>query len=218
MSPNGQWLGLSKRDPTFFNYFVFRVLDLDKDRLLEAIPDDSWNDGGCLGANHSVWSPIANEVAVICGLSASQKSKVIVYNVLENHLQVKSVAVARETYQRDYGEDLISVEFYDLAWSPDGQKLLVIRSKTDADTGGEVLLFDSALSDYQRLPFPGDTTRLVWTKDKWLVYVTGSNEETSSGSCAGPLRGEIWLADMETLESQLLITDTLFIEQPAWRP
>lgn len=216
VSPNGQWLGLSKRDPTYFGHFTFQVFDLNDSRLLTTTYQNNFEDVGHVGGL-SVWSPIANEVAVI-GLSATQKSNVVIYTVHKDRLQIKATAVARETYQRDYGEDLISVGFYSMTWSPDGRKLLLIRSETDARTGGEVLLFDLNLSDYQRLPFRKDTTGLVWTMDRWLVYVTGSDRETGSSSCAGRLRGEIWLADMETLETQVLVTDTLFIERPAWRP
>lgn len=221
VSPNGQWLGLSKRDSThsaYLGYFVFRVLDLSDGRLLTTPYHSDLDDVGRLGANRSVWSPTANEVAVLFGAGAAQESKVVIYTVHEDHLQIKAMAVARETCERDYGEDLISVGFYSMAWSPDGRKLLVIRSETDARTGGEVLLFDSNLSDYQRLPFRKNTTGLVWTMDRWLVYVTGSDRETGSSSCAGRLRGEIWLADMETLETRVLVTDTLFIERPVWRP
>lgn len=213
VSPNGWWLGLSIRDPAQDGYFTFRVLDLDSGRLL-ATADHS--DMGCYGINHSVWSPAGTGVAVVFGLSSAQESKVVIYAVHEDHLHIKASVIARETYQRDYGEDLNSVEFGDLAWSPDGQKLLVIRYVSDTHPGGEVLLFDKDLSNYQRLPL-GEVRQLTWMMDKWLVYTKSSPRE-GSRDCKNPFLGEIWLADMETFETQRLVTDVMYIYQPVWRP
>jgi Tol biopolymer transport system component len=210
VSPNGQWLGLSIRDPAYSGAFTFRVLDLDNGRLLTTLDR---NDVGRLGSNHSVWSPTANEVAVLIG------ANIVIYTVQEDHLHIEATVDARDTYQRDFGRDLLSVAFTDLAWSPDGQQLLIIRSTTDARLGGEALLFDAALSDYQRLLFGENVTEVAWTKDgKWLAYVT-SNEEKNAGSyCSDRFRGEIWLANMETLKTQIVVTSTLSIYPPAWRP
>jgi len=78
ISPNGQWLGLSKRDLAYSGYFTFRVLDLSDGRLLTVPFHSSLDDAGRLGINRSVWSPTANEVAVLFGASAAQESKVVI--------------------------------------------------------------------------------------------------------------------------------------------
>lgn len=216
VSPNGQWLGLSIRDPTQSGAFTFRVLDLSDNHLLTTVDQ---NDMGQLGSNRSVWSLATDEVAVLFGPTATQLSKVAIYTVQEDHLYVKAIVVARDTYRHDFGQDLISVEFSNLAWSPDGQRLLVIRSTTDTQPGGEGLLFDATLSDYQRLPFGENITNVTWKKDgRWLAYVMPSNGKNNSGCCSDRFRGEIWLANMETLKTQVLVTSTLTIYQPSWRP
>jgi Tol biopolymer transport system component len=216
VSPNGQWLGLSIYNPAHSGAFTFRVLDLSDGSLLTtADPSDISR----LGANLSTWSPITDEVAVLFGPGTSQSSKVVIYTVQEEHLSIKATAVAQDTYQHDFGRDLPSVEFSDPTWSPDGEELLVIRSTTDANPGGEALLFDAALSDYERLPFGDHVTRAAWRKDgRWLAYVVSDEGQNTPISCPDQLGGEIWLANMETLDTQLLVTDTLYIEQPAWQP
>jgi hypothetical protein len=216
VSPNGQWLGLSVYDPAYPGAFTFRVLDLNSSHLLTTT---GCGDIGRLGGSYSVWSPTTNEVAVLFGPTASQLSKVVIYTVQEDCLHIKATAIARDTYQRDSGQDLPSVEFANLTWSPDGEGLLVIRSTTDARPGGEALLFDATLSDYKRLPFGEHVTRAAWGTDRrWLAYVISDDKQNTPTSCTDRLRGEMWLADMETLDTRALVTDTLYIEQPAWRP
>lgn len=252
LSSSGQWLGLSKRHPDH-GYFTFQVIDLSTGDLFpELSPDDL-----PLWSGTSAWSPTADEVAVIW--TQKNFSKIAVYKVYQNQLELLAESeTARETYQRDYGEDLNSVEFYNLSWRPDGQ-LLVIRSSTDAKPGGEVLVFDESLSSYHRLPLEKNVTRLIWQPDgqllviqssidtkpagevlvfdenlssyrrltfgenvtqliwldeQWVVYVTGYDDDT----CYISSRGEVWLANMNTLETKLLITNTLSIENPTWRP
>lgn len=210
VSPNGQWLGLSIRNPTYSGAFVFRVLDLNSGRLLTTVDR---NDIGRLGSNSSVWSPTTDEVAVLFG------TKVNIYTIQRDYLDVKATVDVRDTYQRDFGQDLVSAAFGRPVWSLDGQRLLVIRFTTDAKLGGEVLLFDAALSNYQRLPFGDNVTEVVWTTDgKWLTYVTSNGGRNTSSSCADFFRGEIWLADMETLKTQVVVTDAFSIYPPAWRP
>jgi Tol biopolymer transport system component len=153
------------------------------------------------------------------GSQISQSSKIVVYSVQGEYLHTQATVLARDTYQRDFGQDLPSVEFSGPTWSPDGEELLVIRSTTDANPGGEALLFDAALSGYERLPFGDHVTRVAWRKDgRWLAYVVSDEGQNTPISCPDQLGGEIWLANMETLDTQLLVTDTLYIEQPAWRP
>jgi Tol biopolymer transport system component len=214
ISPDGKGLGLAKRNPALNDAFTFRVLDLDRQRIIA--PDHG--DLGYLGSTSPVWSPTANEVAVIFGIGAAQQSKLVVYTVHEDHLRVKAAVIARETYKHDYGEDLISVEFGVLAWSLDGEKLLVTRSISDAHPGGELLSFDADLTDYRRLPFD-NVTELAWMPDgQWLAYVTPTHRGGDRVPCAGFLGGEIWLADMETLETQIVVTDTMYLARPVWRP
>jgi Tol biopolymer transport system component len=209
VAPNGKWLGLSIRDPNRSRAFTFRVLDLSDGHLLTIADQRDIS----LGINESFWSPTADEVVVLSG------PDVEMYEVRENHLQVKAAVDARDTYQRDFGRDLISVALGCPVWSPDGQKLLLIRSSTDAKLGGEALLFDAALSDYQRLPFGDNVTYASWTKDsKWLTYVTSNGGRNTSSSCADFFRGKIWLADIETLKTQVVVTDAFSIYPPAWRP
>jgi len=217
VSPNGRWLGLSIRNPELQDYFTFRVLDLTSGRLLTILDPDG--DLGRLGSNGSFWSPLGNEVAVIFGYSAAQLSKVVIYRVYEDYLEVTATTVARETYQRDYDKDLFSVQFNDLTWSPDGQELLIIRSTSDAQSGTEVLLFDKSLTSYQRLPFGESVNRLVWGENNWVALVVASDTRRSPSSCIDYYFGaEIWLADMVPLKTRTLVTDTLSITRPAWRP
>jgi WD40 repeat protein len=213
VSPNGRWLGLSIRDSEYMGSFTFRVLDLTSNLLLTTIDPDE--DLGRLGANRSVWSPEGDRVAVVFGPAAAQMSKIVIYAVREGYLETTVTTIARETYQRDYDKDLPSVGFGDLAWSPDGQKLLVIRSATDAHPGGEMLLFDTSLASHRRLPFGENVTQLAWA-DRGVAFVAASNSK--DGSCTGYLSGEIWFADIESLEAWILTTDTLYTARPAWRP
>lgn len=207
ISHNGQWLGLSRRHPVY-DYFTFQVMDLHTDNLFPVLTKDDWTPW----SGTSAWSPIANEVAVIW--VHKNFSRVAVYTVGQNQLHPKAEsATARETYQRDYGEDLLSVEFTHLSWSLEGQ-LGVIRSATDAEPGGEILFFDTTLTSYHRLPVGENITQLVWLDKQWLVYVTGEDNST----CYVDLMGEIWLVNMDTLATQRLVTNTLSIERPAWRP
>lgn len=207
LSSTGQWLGLSKRHPVH-GYFTFQVADLSTGDLFPELSHDDlppWS-------GTSAWSATADEVAVIW--THKNFSQVAVYGVFQNRLQLLAESeTARETYQRDYGEDLNSVEFFDLSWRSDGQ-VLVIRSSTDAKPGGEILVFDESLSSYRRLPLGENVTRLIWLDEQWLAYVTGHDDNT----CYISSRGEIWLANMSTLETKLLITNTLSIENPTWRP
>ena len=217
VSPDGQWLGLSRRESrqhfASFNFFTFRLLNLRNNNIF-TISDDI--DTGRLGSNRSIWSPVGNEIAVIFGGSTTQSSKIVVYGLQENHLQVKNTIIAPETYREDYGEDQF-VNFTDIVWSPDGQKLLTIRSISE--TGGEVLLFDRQLLTYQRLQFGENITLLTWTgNSQWIGYTRSSDKNENSKTCTGPLSGEIWLANIETLETQIVVTNTLSIERPAWRP
>ncbi len=216
VSPNGRWLGLSIRAPTHSGAFAFRVLDLKSGRLL-TLADH--NDIGQVGPNRSVWSPTADEVAVLFGLGAAQSSKIVIYTVTEEYLHIRATVVARDTYRRDFAQDLPGAEFVNLTWSPDGQQLLAIRSTTDVQPGGEVLLFDASLSNYQRLPFGPNVTEVTWKRDgKWLVYVVSSDRRDNSNRCFEHLSGELWLAEMETLEFQFLVAGTLSIDRPSWRP
>jgi hypothetical protein len=212
LSSNGQWLGLSIRDAELGGAFTFRVLNAHDGRLLST----PTNKGPYLGSGRSVWSPKADKVAVLFGATASQPSEIVVYVVHTDHLEMEANATARAIYQQDYGDDLPSVEFGDLTWSPDGQSLLVVRSTTDAQAGGEILQFGSGLQDHQRLPFGENATRLIWEKGNWLTYVTASSG--NQDHCNERFAGEVWIANMESLESQRLVTDTLYIERPAWRP
>jgi len=212
VSHDGKWLGLSIRER--FGSFTFRVLDLSTQRIIRP----GYDDLGYLGLNGSAWSPVANEVAVIFGGDAASSGKLVVYAAYPDHLQIKGMITAGKTYQRDYGQDLNSVEFGVLAWSPDGQKLLVTRSVSDAQHDDEVLLFDAGLKDYQRLPFE-NVMQLAWKADgQWLAYVTPIPKGEARTPCVGSLAGEIWLADMKTLKTQLLVTDTMYFARLAWRP
>jgi hypothetical protein len=91
----------------------------------------------------------------------------------------------------------------------------VTRYTSDAQQGGEAILFDKALSDYQRLPF-GEVTQFAWTIGKWLAYTQPVHKVESF--CTNPFLGEVWLANMETLEVHHLVTDAVYIYQPVWRP
>lgn len=209
LSPTGRWLGLSKRDSDYLNSFTFRVLDMKEGTLLATLDH---NDIGMLGSNISTWSPTAQDVAVLFGSSASQASKLVIYNVQSDHLQIKSTVDANETYSDDKAKHFSS-GFTDLAWSQNGQNLLVIRSETDARPGGEVIKFDAALAKPEHMPFGDQITHLAWQDNQWLLYVTTGVDNV----CGKHLNGKLWLADMNTLRTQEIITDTIYTEEPAWR-
>ncbi len=208
VSPDGLWLGLSKRDSAYGDFFTFRVSGSSDGELLDSLYDHLDH----LGANHSAWSPTTNEVAAVFGLDLS---KLVIFTIEQDSVQMKATAIARETYQQDYGQDLISVEFGEMAWSPDGQRLAIARSTTDARPSGEVLVFDANLTSYQRLAFGEAVSRLAWIEQDWMVYVAAKSTKGPLDAC-GQLGGEIWLANMETLETRILVTDTLFIDTPVW--
>jgi Tol biopolymer transport system component len=208
VAPSGKWLGLSRRDPAYAQAFTFWIWDTSTRNLLTT----SGRQEGYLGSNRSAWSPQTDEVAVIFGPGAAQASKLVLYEVYRDKVEVEARVTARETYQHDYDQDLVSVEFGDLAWSPDGRKLLVVRSSTDVQPGGDLVLFDASLAHYRRLSWGENVTRLVWPTNQWLLYVT------NSGACLKSLQGEIRVADMETGRTQVLVTDTLYIQRPVWRP
>jgi len=208
VSADGQWLGLSKRHPDL-EYFTFYVLDLSHNTLSWVVDEKS----SVLWGTTSEWSPIDNRVAILW--THKNFSRIAVYTMDENTWKLNAeTKSARETYQQDYGEDLPSAEFLNMRWSPDGQQLFVIRAASDAAPGGEILAFDATLSDYSRLPFETNITKLVWLDNQWLAYVKGYE----NNACYVSSRGEIWLANMETLETRKLVTDTLSFEAPAWRP
>ncbi len=214
VSPNGRWLGFTQRDPTYFGAFTFRVLDLNTHHVLRPDHDDL----GYLGINSSAWSPVANELAVVFGSDTISSGKLVIYTMQSDRLQTKSIAMAGKTYQYNYGQDL-KIGFGVPAWLPDGQKLLVIRYTPGDSLGGEVLLFDANLTVYQRLPFGANVTGLaLMPNSQWLAYVTPIPKGEARTPCVGSLAGEIWLADMKTLKTQRLVTDTMYFAQPAWRP
>lgn len=216
ISPDGKWLGVSireqRKNSPYFGYFTFRVFNLKNGDLLMT---SDHTDFGRIGSNKSIWSPESNQIVVLFGPLTTQASKVVIYEVQPQKLEIIKSIIAQETYQQDFGTDLRSVEFADMAWSPNKEDLLIIRSTSDAQPGGEVLRFNTNTWNYSHLPFGENVTNLSWSPDgNWLAYTKASQ---SSDSCKNRLKGEILLANIHNLEAQTLITDTLYTVAPVWQ-
>jgi len=213
VSFNGRWLGLSKRedreDQFDFGYFKFRILDISNERLFGMFDEDI----ELVGTSFSVWSPITDEVAVLFGNTSSQISTINIYEFQTDKVTLKNSMTVRDIV----GSTVERVDlggFSNINWAPNGQALLAGYSREDGNR--EIFLVDKALSNYQPLPFGQNIGRFSWSSNyEWAVYTTIFQE---NNNCLSPFNGEVWLANMETLETQLLFTNTFSIERPVWMP
>lgn len=206
VSPNDQYLGVSIRKPEWLNHAVFRVLPLsDKTELQPA--EEHFHPSG------QAWVPQGDTLAVVSGTGPPQLGQIAIYRVSEGEINQQAV-------------DFVPVEprmsLCDLAWSLDGQKILVVRALTVANVcQGELLLYDADLAHHQVLPLEGLVGYARWSEDgNWIVY---SRDDTLhvyqySTGVQKQASGEIWIAESTGLNARPLITGSAYNGQPAWKP
>ncbi len=205
VSADDQYLAFSYRllNPPSLRYpLALRVLRLSDKRELE--PADRF------GMPEDVaWSPKGNLLAVVSGPGFS------VYTIEGGQIRKQSAGSSPTEDPR--------VRLCDLAWSPDGQKILVVLASLAANLcHGTIWQYNAELTHLEgTLPFNGLLNYPRWSKDgQWIAYGRNDmlNEIQLQGGGQDLLEGEIWIAESSGLAARPLIKDCGYNGQPAWRP
>ena len=209
VSTDGRYLGLTVREPKFNDYFAFRVLRLSDSMILVPIEETF----GPFAPTNQAWASRENVVAVTFGATAAQLGQIAIYTVDDGQVHLKSRAfVPRES----------RMEFCQPVWSPNAQKVLVIRASImTRGCKGELVQYDSDLTDYRLLPLEGQVNYVNWSGDgSQIVYGKDDTLDypTYRSGFSGRSSGEIWLAQSTGLNARPLITGPAYNGQPAWRP
>lgn len=205
VSADNQYLAFSYRlpDPPSSRFpLALRVVRLSDKRDLEPT-------GGFGMPEDVAWGPKGSLLAVVSGPGFS------VYAIEGDQIRKQSVGSSPTEDPR--------VRLCDLAWSPDGQKILVVLAPLAANLcHGTIWLYDAELTHLEGiLPFNGLLNYPRWSKDgQWIIYGRNDmlNEVQLQGGEQDLLEGEIWIAESSGLAARPLIKDCGYNGQPAWRP
>lgn len=206
VSPDNQYLGVAVRKPEWLNHTVLRVLRLFDKTELQPTEEH-------FHPSIQAWAPQGNVLAVGSGTHPPQLGRIAIYEVSERKINLEAVDLLPAEPRMD---------ICDLAWSPDGQRILAVRSLIVSNVcQGELLLYDANLRHYQVLPLAGLVSYGRWSEDgKWIVYSRDDTLNVFQYSTGVQKRasGEIWIAEPTGLNARPLITGSSYNGQPAWKP
>ncbi len=210
ISPDGEFLGFKSRrrdEALASDILVFRLLRLSDGASFQ--PDEE------IYPMSQAWSTDGNLLAVVATdvyplHGPGRGSHVVTFEATDKGL----AEVSR------YTMDWWGAFLCDLAWSADGQQLLLVRPATLRDgCQGQVLVFDAELNHQRGLEVEGLAGDPRWSNDgRWVVYDRG--DVAYPGMTDADLRqlnGEIWIVGLEAAPSPLVV-DSSYNGQPAWRP
>ena len=206
VSTDSQYLGISIRKPEWLNHAVFRVLRLSDNTELQPTEEHFHPSG-------QAWAPQGDTLAVVSGTGPPQLGQIAIYRVSEGEIYRQAV---------EFVPPEPRTSLCDLAWSPDGQRILIIRALIVANVcQGELLLYDADLVHHQVLPLEGLVGYARWSEDgNWIAY--GKNDTLHiyqySTGVQKQASGEIWIVESTGLNARPLITGPAYNGQPAWRP
>ncbi len=165
------------------------------------------------------WGPQGDTLAVagssVIPMHGPRQSFIVIYSVDSETVAEKSMSVLDQPFP-------FSHELCGLAWSPDGQQILVVRSLVaDLECRGEFLLYDAALERSQELFLEGKVGYPSWSNDgKWIVYERDSTFQVGDYERGWQRQasGEVWMVEATGQKARVLLGGPAYNGQPAWRP
>jgi Tol biopolymer transport system component len=212
VSADGRFLGFGVRRAED-NVLVFRVVRLADGGILQPAEE--------IYPFELAWMPHADVLGVVgTGIYPLHGfpggSYIATWEAKENSLSPRGIYTLTQPELPKY------FDLCDLAWSPNGDKVLTVRGEIARNVcQGELFLFDADLAHYEVLPLGGKAGYPRWSRDgRWIAYSVDDTLHVLQLrlNAQRQFSGEIWVVDPSGTDARPLIANPAYNGQPVWRP